>query len=295
MRPRSRLLAKKKLPTICEAYEEILQDMNDSNKFSSGFYIHSDSLSSEDYLQSICQLARPTFPVLEDCEVQSFNRLNSQKQAPHLPRLPPLAPPPTPVHPYLSSCLQGTLLSDIISLERVSLTLNKNVSPLFRADPLEQLYGHRDAFHLKDSKGPSRFSKTQREPVRTMPRKNSCPELNLEAQTKLDSQCAPGTSSNKETSSSNLPAQVWPCPPKENNLKERHPKTNARRHHSLVKIPEELKSKGSSAAVSEENLCNSQSEFPEKHGMIFNWITDCRSAWKEARVTACMLPAIAEM
>ncbi|XP_041078898.1 uncharacterized protein si:dkeyp-72g9.4 [Polyodon spathula] len=293
MRPRSRLLTKKKLPTICEAYEEILQDKNDSNKL----YIHSDSLSSEDYLQSICQLAQPTFPVLENniCEVQSSNRLNSQKQAPHLPRLPPLASPPTPMHPYLSSCLQGTLLSDIISLEGVSLTLNKNISPLFRPDPLEQLYGHRDTFHLKDSKGQSRFSKTTREHVITMPRKNSCPELTLEAQTNLDSQCAPGTPSNKETSSANLPGQVWPCPPKENNLKERNPKTNSRRHHSLVKIPEELKTKGSSAAVSEENLCSSQSEFPEKHGMIYNWITDCRSAWKEARVTACMLPAIAEM
>ena len=32
-----------------------------------------------------------------------------------------------------------------------------------------------------------------------------------------------------------------------------------------------------------------------KHSLISGWFSDCRSAWREARVRACMLPAIAEL
>ncbi|XP_030001230.1 uncharacterized protein LOC115427022 isoform X2 [Sphaeramia orbicularis] len=34
---------------------------------------------------------------------------------------------------------------------------------------------------------------------------------------------------------------------------------------------------------------------PSKHSLISQWISDCRSAWREARARACMLPAIAEI
>lgn len=34
---------------------------------------------------------------------------------------------------------------------------------------------------------------------------------------------------------------------------------------------------------------------PSKQSLISHWISECRSAWREARARACMLPAIAEV
>lgn len=34
---------------------------------------------------------------------------------------------------------------------------------------------------------------------------------------------------------------------------------------------------------------------PNKQSLISQWISECRSAWREARARACMLPAIAEV
>ncbi|KAG7230257.1 hypothetical protein INR49_024361 [Caranx melampygus] len=62
MRPRSRLLSKRRLllPTIREGTEETVRDLNEANALL--ISSHSQSVSSEDYFLSICHLAHPTFP-----------------------------------------------------------------------------------------------------------------------------------------------------------------------------------------------------------------------------------------
>uniref|UniRef100_A0A672ILQ2 Uncharacterized protein n=1 Tax=Salarias fasciatus TaxID=181472 RepID=A0A672ILQ2_SALFA len=59
MRPRSKLLSKRRttLPTIREGSEEAVRDLNEANTL----HTHSQAVSSEDYLLSICHLAHPTF------------------------------------------------------------------------------------------------------------------------------------------------------------------------------------------------------------------------------------------
>nr|XP_023845334.1 uncharacterized protein LOC111965389 isoform X2 [Salvelinus alpinus] len=74
MRPRSKLLSQKRrlqLPTIREGYEDLVRDMNQLNQINQSNTLHSaqptthpgpcpHTLSSEDYLLSICHLAHPT-------------------------------------------------------------------------------------------------------------------------------------------------------------------------------------------------------------------------------------------
>ena len=79
MRPRSRLLAKRGLPTIREGYEELVQDLNQTN---------SQHTSTQDYFHSICQLARPAFPLHEpDRDILSLGTLDSPKPCLRLHRL----------------------------------------------------------------------------------------------------------------------------------------------------------------------------------------------------------------
>ncbi|XP_038849899.1 uncharacterized protein LOC120048201 isoform X1 [Salvelinus namaycush] len=74
MRPRSKLLSQKRrlqLPTIREGYEDLVRDMNQLNQINQSNTLHSaqptthpgpcpHTLSTEDYLLSICHLAHPT-------------------------------------------------------------------------------------------------------------------------------------------------------------------------------------------------------------------------------------------
>lgn len=61
MRPRSRLLSKRRLllPTIREGAEEAVKELNEANS------LHTSAVSSDDYFLSICHLAHPTFPARE--------------------------------------------------------------------------------------------------------------------------------------------------------------------------------------------------------------------------------------
>lgn len=58
--------------------------------------------------------------------------------------------------------------------------------------------------------------------------------------------------------------------------------------HSLAR----LEAKRGSLA---ERGAEAERQNPNKQSLISQWISDCRSAWREARAHACMLPAIAEV
>uniref|UniRef100_W5MVI6 Uncharacterized protein n=1 Tax=Lepisosteus oculatus TaxID=7918 RepID=W5MVI6_LEPOC len=253
MRPRSRLLTTKRLPTICEVYEEILQDMN---------HIHSDCLSSEDYLQSICQLARPTFPVLQEplCEIVSLNKLDALRLGPQLPKLPASAPLLDQMVHYHTSSKEAPIFTPFLTLEGVHPRLNKSSN----ADPLEYLYGQHNASCLQGTKNNRKLTESRQRAnsfpqlcsPRPMQRKISCPELQLEG---LDKK----------------PSVMKPPPRSSQSL-----------CHSETKCNSSIRNERSFGS------CFGQTD---KQNMISSWIADCKSAWKEARIRACMLPAIAEM
>lgn len=99
MRPRSKLLSQKRrlqLPTIREGYEDLVRDMNQLNQINQSNTLHSaqptthlgpcpHTLSSEDYLLSICHLAHPTS--LPTNDIINPRQQVSLHQRPRLPRL----------------------------------------------------------------------------------------------------------------------------------------------------------------------------------------------------------------
>ncbi|XP_048883876.1 uncharacterized protein LOC125750313 isoform X2 [Brienomyrus brachyistius] len=276
MRPRSRLMAKKRLPTIREGYEELLQDMNQTN---SCLTVHAEALSSEAYLQSICQLARPAFPLREpDREILALGSLDSFRSGLRLSHVSPPAPsrPPSPTARRHIHGNRGSALA--FSNTPVG---NHHVSP----DPLEYLYGHQSnpilaTDLLQDAKAmslpPPQENRAPAVPccrvrAHSFPRlcssppalrKNSCPEFSL-----------------RDTTSSAC-SQAEPGPP-----------TMSRTDDSRRPSGGIHAERGSDLGRQRENGGKSG----EKHSVISHWIADCRSAWRETRIRSCMLPAIAEM
>ncbi|KAG9346734.1 hypothetical protein JZ751_007048 [Albula glossodonta] len=295
MRPRSRLLAKKRLPTIREGYEELLQDMNQANSYHTPCHTHPEALSSEDYLRSICQLARPTFPLQEpDRDILTLGQLEALKPGLRLAHLPAPTRPSTPTARSYSQ--REEQKTDRVGSHIFSDTTTPDVMSRSRSgdschstpDPLEYLYGHYDTPASStcltwDNKGGVNDVGVSREggarsgshflsrahsfprlcsPRHTL-RKSSCPEISLEDMP------SPTLSRNQPR----LPQEV---------------KSSTTNQLS----PSSQEQMGRCASAGERRNCSSSTD---KHSMISNWIADCRSAWREARIRACMLPTIAEI
>uniref|UniRef100_A0A8C3G479 Uncharacterized protein n=1 Tax=Cyclopterus lumpus TaxID=8103 RepID=A0A8C3G479_CYCLU len=225
MRPRSRLLSKRRLPlpTIREGTEETVRDLNEANTLHIAG--HGQAVSSEDYLLSICHLASPTFT------------------ARHIS--------PDHIHTRKEIKLNGKLM-------------------IGSSDPLEYLYGHqnnlsggvRGAFaeekfirqhgSLWEGQAHSRAHSIPHASSPDLPfqRKSSCPELHTSTNT-----------------------SIFNISPK----------------HSFSSVETR---RGSPADRGAEGKRQSPTI---KQSLISQWLSDCRSAWREARVRACMLPAINEI
>ncbi|XP_074503650.1 uncharacterized protein LOC141774744 [Sebastes fasciatus] len=252
MRPRSRLLSKRRLllPTIREGTEEMVKDLNEAN----ALYIagHGQAVSSEDYLLSICHLAHPTFPT------RDVSADNTHHQRPRLSRLGGTA----------STIFEFTPAEEaraVDTQQREEKELNGELT-FGHSDPLEYLYGHqnnlsggaRRAFveerfirrhgSVWEGQARSRAHSIPRASSPDLPRqrKSSCPELHTSADTSVP---------------------------------------NMSPKHSFSRLEAR---RGSPPETERQSPTVKQS-------LISQWISDCRSAWREARVRACMLPAIAEI
>ncbi|KAM7389673.1 hypothetical protein PAMP_023636 [Pampus punctatissimus] len=133
MRPRSRLLSKRGLllPTIREGTEETVRDLNEANTLH--ITGRSQSVSSEEYLLSICHLAHPTFPTRD----VSPNNIHKHQQ--------------DAVHQRLRlSRLSGTTSATFEFNPReeahaMGEEKDLNGELMFgSSDPLEYLYGHQN-------------------------------------------------------------------------------------------------------------------------------------------------------
>lgn len=259
MRPRSRLLSKRRLllPTIREGTEEAVKDLNEANTLHiSG---HAQPVSSEDYLLSICHLAHPTFPTRD---VSPYSRRSLQADAAdqrlQLSRL--SSPSADPEFSYARE-LCATPHGDGEELEVEIMYSN--------SDPLEYLYGHRN----NPSGGAQRavvegaFIRQHGSLREGRPRSraHSIPHV----------------------SSPELPRQ----------RKSSFPDLHTRSGASFPNISPKRSSVRSE--VSRESPAGRGAEeerqTPIKQSLICQWISDCRSAWRVARARACMLPAIAEV
>ncbi|XP_058506125.1 uncharacterized protein si:dkeyp-72g9.4 [Solea solea] len=255
MRPRSRLLSKRRLllPTIREGTEETLRDMNEANA------LHSQSLSSEDYLLSICHLAHPTFPTRD---APTHNIHTRQLEAVH-ERL--------RVSQHGGKTSSGSRFNCTEEDQRERDQQELSVELMFgKSDPLEFLYGHENNLSggvrrvfvegkrmgqrgsVWEGRARSRAHSIPHasSPVLPRERKSSCPEVH--------------------TGTNTLVPNISP--------KHRFSRLEAQRRSPVVRGAEGENQKSTI-----------------KLSFISQWISDCRSAWREVRARACMLPAITEM
>ncbi|XP_028272497.1 uncharacterized protein LOC114442870 [Parambassis ranga] len=260
MRPRSRLLSKRglMLPTIREGTEETVRELNEANTLHIAG--HSQAVSSEDYLLSICHLAHPTREVFP-------NSFHTQQQDAVQQRLRPPRLSGPALTTFEFNPKEGVHGTDAQQGEEEE----KSGGLMFaNSDPLEYLYGHQN--NLCGLSGGMREACVKGRqhgifwegPART--RAHSIP-------------CA---------SRSDLPRQ------RKSSIPELHSSSNA----SVPNISPQL-----SFSLSETRRILPVDEGAEgerlnptiKQSLISQWISDCRSVWREARVRACMLPAIAEV
>lgn len=269
MRPRSRLLAKRGLPTIREGYEELVQDLNQTN---------SQHTTTQDYFLSICHLARPTFPLHEpDYDILSIGPLNSPKPCLRLHRLRQHLQPTQPCTSTSSDCavqqpqrekeITKCATSEPLQSQAPEETNACRADGPHPTDPLEYLYSHRGSLASTPRWGsipPHRprcdtFPCLSSAPVTQ--RKSSCPELCL-----------------AETGTSATVLQRSPLNRKK--LDDCNLATRSSVPNKLDGAPAGWRGKSSRCM--------------DKQTIVSHWIAECRSAWKEARIRACMLPAIAE-
>ncbi|KAF1384612.1 hypothetical protein PFLUV_G00122010 [Perca fluviatilis] len=257
MRPRSRLLSKRRLllPTIREATEETLRDLNEANTLHIAG--HGQAVSSEDYLLSICHLAHPTFPNRGVSPDNIHTRqLGAVHQRLRLSRL----------SGTTSTTFEFSLTEEANAIDvQQGNEKELNGELMFgNSDPLEYLYGHQN--NLSGGVGRAfveeRFTRQHGREGQACSRAYSIP-------------CA---------SSPDLPHHCKSsCPDLHSTISNISPKHNFSRLEARRGIPAD---RGAEAERQNPTI---------RQSLISQWISDCRSAWREARVRACMLPAIAEI
>lgn len=263
MRPRSRLLSKRRLllPTIREGMEETVRDLNEANAFL--ISSHSQSVSSEDYFLSICHLAHPTFPT-RDISPDNINtrQLDAVHQRLRLSRHTGTTSTTFEFNPTEEAQATDTQQGEEKELGGELMFGN--------SDPLEYLYGHQSNLSggVRRVFVEGRFTRQHRSiwEGQARSRAHSIPCI----------------------SSSDLPRQrKSSCPELETSTNTSAPNISPK--HSLSRLAGR---RGTPVVGGAEG----ERQNPTiKQSLISQWISDCRSAWREARVRACMLPAIAEI
>ena len=256
MRPRSRLLSKRRLllPTIREGTEETVRDRNEANAR------HITSVSSEDYLLSICHLAHPTFPSREvspdntqhtrqvEAGPQRLRRRHSGKTSTRYEVNPGEEAQAVGVEQREENEVSGELMFG-------------------SSDPLEFLYGHQSLL----SGGARR----------------ACAEGGFTRQHGSAWECQ------ARSRAHSIPRASSPVPPRQR--KGSCPELHTGTDTSAPERHSPSRSEAQRGAPAERGAEAGRQRPAVKQSLISQWISDCRSAWRDARVRVCMLPAIAEI
>ncbi|XP_060094305.1 uncharacterized protein LOC132571521 [Heteronotia binoei] len=320
MAPRIRLNIAKSLPTINEAREDTLEDTMSNTKTFENVCVSPDCSSGEDYLQSICQLAKPTFPVSPGSQQKiQVEMLHSGHRGSNLSETPKMAP---------RIKVTNTLLS-VRSLQRNVLDHVKTYSHS-RADPLEELYTdpqktnywrcpNRNESVVFDYSQHSchgtRLSKSQEKnkdkkdvisfprlpSPRPMQRGNSCPELkSLQTQGKMPIlEHGPSQKENDPLVINGKP--IWLCPSRENPVSAKFLRCSHREQQPLnaATVPEKERLKSFTYNQNIRSIASSREGcvgffHNSQKASTHHWISEYQCAWKEAKLRACLLPSISE-
>lgn len=255
MRPRSKLLSKRRL-VLPTIREGTEETVRDLNEANSLHIAgHGQAVSSEDYLLSICHLAHPTFPTRD----VSQDNFHTRQQDAVQQRLRPSRLGGMTLTAFEFNPKEEAHGADVQQGEEKEL----NGELMFgNSDPLEYLYGH----HASALSGGVRKAAAEGRFVR---QRGGVWEVRARAH------------SIPRASSPDFPRQ------RKSSCPELHTSTNA----SVPNISPKHSSCRSEARGAEGERLNPTI----KQSLISQWISDCRMAWREARLRACMLPAIAEV
>ncbi|XP_077182777.1 uncharacterized protein LOC143832363 [Paroedura picta] len=325
MAPRIRLNIAKSLPTISEAREDTLEDTTSNTKTFENVYVSPDCSLGEEYLQSICQLAKPTYPVSPGSQ-QKTQDVNKAEVLPSGHRGSNLSETPKAAPRYK---VTNTLLG-VISLQRNVLDHVKTYSHS-RTDPLEELYtdaqktfywrrcpDHKESVGFDYSRhrchGTSlsrpQEKNTEKKDVisfprlpspRPMQRGNSCPELkSLQTQGKMPTlEHGPSQKENDPLVINGKP--IWLHAARENSVSGQIVRRAQRDQKPLSAVTgpgeEQMKpfayDQNIKREVSNREACVGLFHNSQK-GTTHHWISEYQCAWKEAKLRACLLPAISE-
>lgn len=221
---------------------------------------HSQSVSSEDYLLSICHLAHPTFPTRDVSPDNIHTRqLEAVHQRPRLARL----------GGTTSTTFKFNLTEDSHATDAQQVEKNELNSKLMfgNSDPLEYLYGHQN--NLSGGARQAFVKGT----------------LTRQHRNIWDDQAHSTAHSIPHLSSPKLSCQ------RKSSCHEFHTGANT----SVPNISPEHRLEGRRGSLSDRAVEGESQNPIIKQSLISQWISDCRSAWREARARACLLPAIAEI
>ncbi|XP_020638381.3 uncharacterized protein LOC110073477 [Pogona vitticeps] len=320
MAPRIRLNLAKPLPTISEAFEEVLEDITSNTKSFGNVYLSSDSCSGEEnYLQSVYQQARPAFLVPPENK-HKIQDINKSRKLHNNYRVLKFSETPKMVSRYT--------LPNMLLLERQCFVLDciktyssSNMDPLdtdtqknhrWRCPKGYENTDNDDAkhnFHGISLGTPQEKVIEKHDLVslfpripspRPPPKEDGGQELrNLKNQDKMQTLKSNPNQKENELLIVNGKS-IWLHPPKEAALGAKV--MRSQRGQPTVKTAtcsEREKVKSSIYIPDSKREASSR----EHHVQFFHsdqpaanldWLSEYQSAWKEAKMRACLLPAIAE-
>ncbi|XP_075297945.1 uncharacterized protein LOC142363974 [Opisthocomus hoazin] len=330
MAPRIRLSLSKPLPTIRETHEEAMEDSASNPKRTGSTVTSPDSYSSDDYIQSICHLARPTFPGLPESnhKVQDRKTLKTLEDVSWSPSL-------GGTQQEMSKCKLSNFISNVVPLGKVTPA---EANCWSREDPLAQIYTHAgklcsskaSSYGESSSTGyswcnssapnselhpPTMKEKATGKP--SFPRVFSFPRLPSPRPVQKEAVCSElkclrrdegailgSNHDQKENSPVFITSDELLLSSARGKLVENpvlH--CSVRKQHCLFNTAGTDEKEGREISHCDKNAVGDvppKQRYSEcfqvpKKAMIHNWISEQRSIWKEAKVKACLLPAIAEV
>ncbi|KAM8993585.1 uncharacterized protein PRD47_014013 isoform 1-T3 [Ara ararauna] len=329
MAPRIRLSLSKPLPTIRETHEEVMEDSSSNLKRSGSTAASPDSYSSDDYIQSICHLARPTFPGLPESSHKGQDR-ETLKTIEDVS----WSPSSGEIQQEMSKCKLTNFTSDVMPLGKVGPSETEFWS---REDPLAQIYTH--AGKLCSSKA-SLYSKssgtgysqcnssspnTELHPATmkekatgkpAFPRVFSFPRLPSPRPVQKEAVCSElkylrrdegtvlGSNHSQKENSPMFISSEEPSPSSARGKLVGSPALRCSVRSCLFNTTGTDEQEGRETShCDNKNVMGdipSKQRYSEyfqvpKRATIHNWISEHRCIWKEAKIKACLLPAIAEV
>ncbi|XP_014108532.1 PREDICTED: uncharacterized protein LOC106628214 [Pseudopodoces humilis] len=328
MAPRIRLSLSKPLPTIRETHEEAMEDPSSNPKRAGSAAASPDAYSSDDYIQSICHLARPTFPALLESRHKGQDRktLKTLEDVPGSPLL-------VGTQQERSKSKLTNFISNVVPLGKVPPAETDFWS---REDPLEQIYTNAgnlcyskaSCYGESASAGYSQCNSsapncdlhpTDLEEKNTgktsFPRVFNFPRLPSPRPVQKEAVCSElrylrkdegtvlGNNHSQKDGPMFISTEGLLAPSARGKVVGNPALPFSVRRQNLFNTAGRDEKEGRETSHCDKNVMGDvptkqryfESFQVPKKATIHNWISEHRCIWKEAKIKACLLPAIAEV